>query len=127
MKKVTYFNKGLDCHRVVVGFRLAGLECGPKIPERDHESHRFSRTRIEAEPDVEFSRLLRKGVYNDPPNSDGIGRVCDAPGRIAKHGSSQPTSLVGPVYCQPSQDHDRNGIRHIPTEPPWNARLSDGA
>jgi len=36
---------------------LAGFERGQHIPERNYQSHRFSRTRIEAERNIEFSRL----------------------------------------------------------------------
>ena len=56
----------------------------PKIAERGHQGHGFGRARIEAECDVESSRILWDRVDYDPPNPDGIGRLSDAPRRIAK-------------------------------------------
>lgn len=107
--------------------RSAGFKCSPKIPERDHKSHCFSRAGIEAERDVESPRLFRDSVDNDPPNPDDIGRLSDAPRRIAKHCPPQPASLVIAIHRQPGQDHDRDRIRHVSPELPRNAGLCDGA
>ena len=107
--------------------RSVGFECSAKIPETDHKRHGFSRARIEAQGDVEPSRLLGDCVDNDAPNPDGIGRLSDTARGVAKHGAPQSTSLVTEIHRQPGQDHDRDGIRHISSELTTDDRVCDSA
>ncbi len=67
-----------DIAAPVVRRCLAGFERSAKIPEPNHQRHRLSRTRIEAQRDIKLPRFFRNRVDNDAPDSNGIGRVCDA-------------------------------------------------
>ena len=69
---------------VIIVHFLAGSECSQKIPERNDQSHRLSGTRVEAEGDIEFSRLPGNGVDNDAADSNRIRRVYDSAARIAE-------------------------------------------
>jgi hypothetical protein len=73
-----------NLHVARAAVELARFQRGPNISQCNNERHRFSRAWIEPQRDVEFSCFFRNGMHYDAADSDGIGRVLDTAGRIAK-------------------------------------------
>lgn len=104
-----------------------GLKRASNVPERDHQSHRFSRTRIKTKRDIEISSFLGNRVDDDSADSNRVRRASNTARRISKQRAPQTPPLKPSIYCQTGQHDDGNGIRHIPSEPAWRRSLRDGA
>lgn len=63
----------------------------------------------------------------DSPNPYGACCMRHAARGVPEQRAPYSASLVSSIDRQPSQYRNRNGIRHVPPEPPWNGRIRDSS
>jgi hypothetical protein len=66
-------------------------------------------------------------VDDNAADADGVGGIGHPPRGVAEQGAADALAVPGPVHGEASQYGDRDGIRHIPSEPPGGGVHGDGA
>jgi hypothetical protein len=81
----------------------------------------------ETEAFVPLSRPFVLCVDQDCPDASDFGSPSDAQDGVAKQRLPQPSSLKGSVDRKSTQEHDRDGVRHVPPDLAGRRREHDGA
>jgi hypothetical protein len=90
----------------------------------DHES-RISGTLGESELEIEGSRVLRDGMNDDSANTDDVSGVRDTLDGIFEETPANAFSGEAEIDSEPPQHDDRNRIRHVSSELPWQPSQTD--